>query len=148
LCVVDFSCECLSTVVDTSLGGVRVVRELERLATERALPQIVVSDNGTELTSSAVLRWATCRLQWHYVTPGKPVQNAFVESFNSKLRDECLNEHVFLTFAEALNLHSSRSPRLARADFGPTGSQPAEISHQFAAFFALHILFVFKIGVA
>jgi putative transposase len=102
LCVVDdFSRECLATVVDTSLGGVRVVRELERLATERTLPQIVVSDNGTELTSGAVLRWATGRLAWHYIEPGKPVQNAFVESFNSKLRDECLNEHVFLTLAEA-----------------------------------------------
>jgi putative transposase len=102
LCIVDdFSRECLATVVDTSLGGVRVVRELERLATERALPQIVVSDNGTELTSGAVLRWATGRLRWHYIEPGQPVQNAFVESFNSKLRDECLNEHVFLTLAEA-----------------------------------------------
>jgi putative transposase len=102
LCVLDdFSRECLATVVDTSLGGVRVVRELERLATERTLPQIVVSDNGTELTSGAVLRWATGRLAWHYIEPGKPVQNAFVESFDSKLRDECLNEHVFLTLAEA-----------------------------------------------
>jgi putative transposase len=102
LCVVDdFSRECLATVVDTSLGGVRVVRELERLTTERALPQVVVSDNGTELTSGAVLRWATKRLEWHYIEPGKPVQNAFIESFNSKLRDECLNEHLFLTLAEA-----------------------------------------------
>ena len=102
LCIVDdFSRECLATVVDTSLGGVRVVRELERLATERALPQIVVSDNGTELTSGAVLRWATGRLEWHYIEPGKPVQNAFNESFNSRLRDECLNEHVFLSLAEA-----------------------------------------------
>ena len=102
LCVVDdFSRECLATVVDTSLGGVRVVRELERLTAERALPRMVVSDNGTELTSCAVLRWATGRLEWHYIEPGKPVQNAFVESFNSKLRDECLNEHVFITLAEA-----------------------------------------------
>ena len=97
----DFSRECLATVVDTSLGGVRVVRELERLATERAVPQVVVSDNGTELTSGAVLRWASGRLDWHYIEPGKPVQNAFIESFNSRLRDECLNEHVFLTLAEA-----------------------------------------------
>ena len=102
LCVVDdFSRECLATVVDTSLGGVRVVRELDRLTAERALPRMVVSDNGTELTSCAVLRWATGRLEWHYIEPGKPVQNAFVESFNSKLRDECLNEHVFLTLAKA-----------------------------------------------
>jgi putative transposase len=102
LCVVDdFSRECLATVVDTSLGGVRVVRELDRLTVERALPRMVVSDNGTELTSCAVLRWATGRLEWHYIEPGKPVQNAFIESFNSRLRDECLNEHVFLTLAEA-----------------------------------------------
>jgi putative transposase len=102
LCIVDdFSRECLAAVVDTSLGGVRVVRELERLALERAAPQVVVSDNGTELTSGAVLRWATGRLDWHYIEPGKPVQNAFIESFNSRLRDECLNEHVFLTLMEA-----------------------------------------------
>jgi putative transposase len=102
LCVVDnFSRECLAAVVDTSLGGVRVVRELERLVNERGTPEVIVSDNGTELTSCAVLRWATGRLDWHYIEPGKPVQNAFIESFNSRLRDECLNEHVFLTLAEA-----------------------------------------------
>ena len=102
LCIVDdFSRECLATVVDTSLGGVRVVRELEHLGFERGTPRVIVSDNGTELTSCAVLRWATGRLDWHYIEPGKPVQNAFIESFNSKLRDECLNEHVFLTLAEA-----------------------------------------------
>ena len=56
---------------------------------------------GTELTSGAVLRWATRRVAWHYIEPGKPVQNAFIESFNSKLRDECLNEYVFTTLAEA-----------------------------------------------
>ena len=102
LCVVDdFSRECLATVVDTSLSGVRVVRELDRLTLERATPKTIVSDNGTELTSGAVLRWAIDRLQWHYIQPGKPVQNAFIESFNSKLRDECLNEHAFLSLAEA-----------------------------------------------
>jgi putative transposase len=56
---------------------------------------------GAELTSIAVLRWAAGRVGWHYIEPGKPAQNTFVESFNSKLRDECLNEHVFLTLAEA-----------------------------------------------
>ncbi len=102
LCIVDdFSRECLATVVDTSLGGVRVVRELDRLSLERALPETVVSDNGTELTSGAVLRWTMRRVAWHYIEPGKPVQNAFIESFNSKLRDECLNEYVFTSLAEA-----------------------------------------------
>jgi putative transposase len=100
-CVVDdFSRECLATVVYTSIGGVRVVRELERVVLERGLPGVIVSDNGCELTSTAVLRWSIGRLDWHYIAPGKPVQNAFVESFDSRLRDECLNEHVFLSLAE------------------------------------------------
>jgi len=66
-------------VVDTSLSGVRVVRELERLLFERATPEMIVSDNGTELTSVAVLRWAAEHVAWHYIQPGKPVQNAFIE---------------------------------------------------------------------
>jgi putative transposase len=102
LCIVDdFSRECLATVVDTSLGGVRVVRELDRLVQKRGAPRMIVSDNGSELTSVAVLRWAAERVEWHYIQPGKPIQNAFIESFNSRLRDECLNEHAFLTLAEA-----------------------------------------------
>jgi putative transposase len=108
LCIVDdFSRESLATVVDTSLSGVRVVRELERLTFERGKPKIIVSDNGTELTSVAVLRWATARLAWHYIEPGKPVQNAFIESFKSRLRDECLNEHVFLSLTEAREIIAS-----------------------------------------
>jgi putative transposase len=102
LCVVDdFSRECLTCLIDTPIGGVRVARELERLVVERGLPRVMVSDNGRELTSTAVLRWSLGRLDWHYIAPGKPVQNAFIESFNSRLRDECLNEHVFLSLAEA-----------------------------------------------
>jgi putative transposase len=92
LCIVDdFSRECLATGADTSLSGVRVVRELERLVLERGAPKMIVSDNGSELTSCAVLRWSLGRLEWHYIAPGKPVQNAFVESFNSRLRDEYWN---------------------------------------------------------
>jgi putative transposase len=102
LCIVDdFSRECLATVVDTSLGGLRVVRELERLVLEQGVPKVIVSDNGTELTSVAALSWSMDRVAWQYIQPGKPVQNAFVESFNSRLRDECLNEHVFLSLLEA-----------------------------------------------
>jgi putative transposase len=102
LCIVDdFSRECLATVVDTSLSGVRVVRELEQLIRVRGKPKIIVSDNGAELTSVAVLRWVPGWVAWHYIEPGKPVQNAFIESFNSRLRDECLNEHAFLSLAEA-----------------------------------------------
>jgi hypothetical protein len=105
LCVLDdFSRECLATVVDTSRGGTRVVRELELVVSHRGWPHTIVSDNGTELTSNAVLRWAADRVSWHYIQPGKPVQNAFIESFNSKLRDECLNEHFFFGLAEARHL--------------------------------------------
>lgn len=74
----DFSRECLATVVDTSIGGVRVVRELDRLVMERGGPKVIVSDNGCELTSVAVLRWSIGRLDWHYIAPGKPVQNVFM----------------------------------------------------------------------
>jgi putative transposase len=88
-------------VVDTSIGGVRVVRGLERLVTERGGPRVIVSDDGRELTSMAVPRRSIGRIDWHYIAPGKPVQNAFVESFNSRLRNECFNEHIFLSLAEA-----------------------------------------------
>ena len=81
LCVLDdFSRECLVTVVDTSLGGACVVRELEAVVNQRGWPHTIVSDNGTELTSNAVLRWAAERVSWHYIQPGKPVQNAFIET--------------------------------------------------------------------
>jgi len=107
LCVVDdFTREALATVVDTSISGARVVRELEHLAAGRRMPAMIVSDNGSELTSVAVLRWAEERgVEWHYIAPGKPQQNAFVESFNGRLRDECLNEHVFGSLAEARRLN-------------------------------------------
>ena len=83
----DFTRECLTTVVDTSLSGERVVGELDRLIVERGRPLVIVSDNGTELTSRAVLRWAALqRIAWHYIEPGKPIQNAFVESSNGRDR--------------------------------------------------------------
>jgi putative transposase len=98
----DFTRECLASVLDTSLSGVRVVRELDRLCLRRGQPAMIVSDNGTELTSHAVLRWVEeTGIEWHYIAPGKPVQNAFVESFNGRLRDECLNEHVFRSLSQA-----------------------------------------------
>ena len=98
----DFTRECLASVLDTSLSGTRVVRELDRLCLLRGRPAMIVSDNGTELTSHAVLRWVEeTGIEWHYIAPGKPVQNAFVESFNGRLRDECLNEHVFRSLSQA-----------------------------------------------
>ena len=106
LCVIDdFSLECLAAVVDTSISGIRVARELDRIAEMRGFPCLVVSDNGTELTSNAMLQWQEDRqVEWHYIAPGKPMQNGFVESFNGRLRDECLNEHLFPTLRHARHL--------------------------------------------
>jgi putative transposase len=106
LCIVDdFSRESLLTLVDTSISGARVVRELDALIELRGKPALIMSDNGTEFTSNAVLLWCGRRsLNWHYIAPGKPTQNAFVESFNGRLRDECLNENVFANLMEARQL--------------------------------------------
>ena len=94
--------ECLTLLADTSIGGERVVRELDRLLQQRGKPLCIISDNGTELTSRAVLQWAAKnQIEWHYITPGKPSENGFTESLNGKLRDECLNEHWFSSLAEA-----------------------------------------------
>ena len=98
----DFSRECLALVVDNSLSGIRVARELDRLIQGRGSPCMIVSDNGTELTSRAILAWQQDhRVEWHYIAPGKPTQNGFIESFNGRLRDECLNEHLFASLPEA-----------------------------------------------
>jgi putative transposase len=98
----------LAVEVDTSLPGGRVVRVLDSLIAEHGKPTMIVSDNGTELTCNAVLKWAEDHgVEWHYITPGKPQQNGFMESFNGKLRDECLNEHVFSSLAEARRLIES-----------------------------------------
>lgn len=98
----DFTRECLALVVDNSLSGIRVARELDRIVEWRGRPCLVVSDNGTELTSRAILGWQQDHgIEWHYIAPGKPTQNSFIESFNGRLRDECLNEHLFANLAEA-----------------------------------------------
>jgi putative transposase len=98
----DFTRECLALVADTSLPGLRVVRELDGLIASRGRPAMIVSDNGTELTSRAVLRWSQeMQVGWHYIAPGKPQQNAFAESFLGRLRDECLNETLFTSLNHA-----------------------------------------------
>jgi putative transposase len=98
----DYTAECLCLVADTSLSGLRVARELDTVIASRKSPAMIVSDNGTEFTSMAILLWSQERLvEWHYTAPGKPQQNAFIESFNGKLRDEFLNETVFSSLAEA-----------------------------------------------
>jgi putative transposase len=131
LCVVDdFSRECLALVADTSLSGKRVARELDVVAATRGLPLTVVSDNGTELTSSAILRWSQDRaVGWHYIAPGKPQQNAFAESFIGRLRDECLNETVFtsLRHARAVLASWQRDYNEVRPHSGLNGRTPNSI---------------------
>jgi putative transposase len=98
----DCTRECLALVADTSLGGVRVAHELYQLIASRGKPKMIVSDNGTEFTSNAILGWAEkSKVEWHYIAPGKPMQNGFIESFNGRLRDEFLNETLFTTLAQA-----------------------------------------------
>ena len=131
LCVVDdFSRECLALVADTSLSGKRVARELDTIGARRGLPLTVVSDNGTELTGTAVLRWSQDRIvDWHYIAPGKPQQNAFAESFIGRLRDECLNETMFtsLRHARAVLASWQRDYNEVRPHSGLNGHTPGSI---------------------
>jgi putative transposase len=101
----DFTRESLKIVVDTSLNGRRVCEELEQVIETRGKPDRIVSDNGTEFTSMAILRWCQEQgIRWDYIQPGKPYQNGYIESFNGKLRDECLNENIFVNLQEAKRL--------------------------------------------
>jgi putative transposase len=99
----DFTRECPAIEVDTSLPGLRVIRVLERVAAERGgLPTAIVLDNGPEFAGRALDAWAyTKGITLAFIRPGKPIENAFVESFNGRFRDECLNEHWFTSLADA-----------------------------------------------
>jgi len=98
----DYTREVLAIEVDTSLGGRRVVRVLEQLKALRGLPRQIRTDNGSEFLSRVVDQWAYEHgLQWHTIQPGRPMENAYVESFNGRFRDECLNENWFVDLADA-----------------------------------------------
>lgn len=99
----DVTRECLASVADTSISGTRVARELSAAIARRGTkPQMIVSDHGTEFTSNAMLQWSEeTRIAWHFIAPGKPMQNGFVESFNGRMRDELLNESLFRGLADA-----------------------------------------------
>ncbi|WP_141245918.1 IS3 family transposase, partial [Mesorhizobium sp. WSM3862] len=128
----DCTRECLALIVDTSLSGMRVARELDRLITERGRPRMIVSDNGSEFTSNAILAWADQnRVEWHYIAPGKPMQNGFIESFNGRLRDELLNETLFTSLAQA-----RVAIALWRADYN-TARPHSQIAWQTPAEFAI-----------
>lgn len=127
----DFTRECLALVADTSLSGARVARELDTLIARRGKPRMVVSDNGTELTSMAILRWSQeHRVEWHYIAPGKPMQNGFVESFNGRLRDECLNETLFASLSHARTVLAAwrEDYNHVRPHSGLGGATPAEVA--------------------
>ena len=98
----DFTRESVAIEVDTSMGGSRVVRVLERLAAQRGLPASIVMDNGPEFTGKALDAWAHASgVKLHFIRPGKPVENAYAESFNGRFRDECLNENWFTNLLDA-----------------------------------------------
>jgi putative transposase len=98
----DCTRECPAIEVDTSLGGLRVRRVLDRVAAERGLPEAIVLDNGPEFRGRALAAWSEERgVRLEFIQPGKPVQNAYVESFNGRLRDECLNANWFTSLNDA-----------------------------------------------
>ena len=98
----DVTLECLGAIPDTSISGRRVARELTALIERHSKPGMIVFDHGTEYTCNAMLAW--CRdnaVDWHFIAPGKPMQNGFVESFNGRMRDELLNETLFFDLDDA-----------------------------------------------
>ena len=98
----DFTRECVAIEVDRSLPGLRVARVLDRLATDVGLPQTIVVDNGPEFAGRTLDAWAYAHgVTLRFIRPGKPIENAYIESFNGKFRDECLNEHWFVNLVDA-----------------------------------------------
>lgn len=98
----DLTRECLAAIPDTSISGRRVARELTELIGRCGTPGMIVSDHGPEFTSNTILTWSKDhRVEWHYIAPGKPMQNGFCESFNGRMCDELLNENLFFGLAHA-----------------------------------------------
>lgn len=101
----DHTRECVGQLTDVSISGARMARYLSELGIERKLPATIVCDNGTEMTSKAMFFWSReTGVKLNFIQPGKPTQNAFVESFNGKFRDGCLNQHWFRNLSEARNI--------------------------------------------
>lgn len=97
----DCTRECLALVADTTLSGLQVARELDTIFANRGRRRMIVSDNTTEFTSNAILSFADQqRIDWRYIAPSKPIQNAFIGGFNGRLRDELLNETLFPSFSQ------------------------------------------------
>jgi putative transposase len=125
----DFTRESPHIEVDFSLPAERVIGALECAAAARGLPQAIVVDNGSEFTSRALDEWALRRdVRLQFIRPGRPVENAYIESFNGRLRDECLNQHWFLNIADARRLIQEwrTEYNTARPHSGLRGLTPAE----------------------
>ena len=130
----DVTRECLAAIADTSISGRRVARDLTVLIQRRGRPGMIVSDNGTEFTATAVLAWAEDqRVAWHYIAPGKPTQNGFVESFNGRMRDELLNESLFFSLD-----HAREKLAAWAADYN-TRRPHSSIGYQTPAAYAAHL---------
>lgn len=131
----DATHEAVDIVVDRAIGGVQVTRILDRLAMSRGFPKVIRTDNGKEFCGKAMLSWAHANgIQLKLIEPGKPNQNAYVESFNGRLRDECLNEHWFMNLVHARTMIEAwrreyNEERLKKALGGLT---PAQYARQLA----------------
>jgi putative transposase len=122
--------------VDVSLPGARVTDVLDAIAGERGYPRAIMVDNGSEFQSRAMAAWAHKHgVQLHFIQPGKPVQNAFIESFNGRLRDECLNQHWFLSLADARRIIEAWRVHYntARGHRALDGQTPAQFAARLAA---------------
>lgn len=98
----EYTRECPAIEVDTSIGGRRVIKVLERLEETRGLPEVITVDNGPEFAGKALDEWAYRKgIKLNFIRPGKPIENAFVESFNGRFRDECLNINWFVSLKHA-----------------------------------------------
>jgi putative transposase len=121
----DVTKECRGAIADTSISGRRVARELDAIVAWRGKPDLIIPDHATEFTSNAMLAWAqSSRTAWHFIAPGKPMQNGICVAFNGRKRDELLNETIFFdldhadrcwrdgphTIRSALTRHSAISP--------------------------------------
>ncbi|MBP1807749.1 putative transposase [Rubellimicrobium aerolatum] len=127
----DVTKECLAAVVDTSISWRRVARELTALIARRGKPGLIVSDHGTEFTSNAMLAWCEeAAVSWHFIAPGKPMQNGICEAFNSKMRDELLNQTLFFGLDQARRIVASWV-----ADYNATRPHSA-LGHETPAVFA------------
>ena len=132
----DVTKECLAAIPDTSISGRRVARELDAVVAWRGRPDLIVSDHGTEFTSNAMLAWSQeRRIAWHFIAPGKPMQNGICEAFNGRMRDELLNETIFYDLGHARDILArwSMGYNLKRPAFRARFLTPAAFARTFTA---------------